>query len=267
MAFDFVIGNYCPGESVIHRLDPRVKLCLLACMTVLAFLAASYAAMAALFGLLALAAVFSRIPAAKLLKAVAPLTVLLLFPMIFNLFYTTEGEPCFELGFLLVTDVGLFRGILFSLRLFLLFAAATLLTLTTSPIAMCDGTAALLRPLERVRVPVSDISMVASIALRFIPILFDSYASVRKAQTARGARFAQGSIVARLRVIPSLMVPLFVISLRQAEDLALAMESRCYSGRERSHYHELRLTRLDAVAAAAVTACGIAIVTFRFVIF
>ncbi|MDR2493570.1 MAG: energy-coupling factor transporter transmembrane protein EcfT [Coriobacteriales bacterium] len=260
---DVVLGSYYPGDSVVHRLDARVKLLLVLALLVLVLLAQAVLELVLLAAFITSIVLSARIPLLTVLKAVLPLCFLLLFPLVFNALFTPTGAPLFSWGVLSVTDEGLTRAALFSSRLFLLFVTATTLTLTTSPITLCDATAALLSPFERVGLPVGEIAMVAGIALRFIPNLVEDYGVIRKAQLARGARFARGGPIARVKSVPSVLVPLFATALRQAEDLAQAMESRCYHGAERTHYHELKIARRDLFAAGATAIIGAALVMLK----
>jgi len=250
MAFDIAIGQYHHAESVIHRLDVRAKLTLLFVLIVTVFLADGFIGLGvvALFVLIVIA--LSHVPVITILKALAPVSIFLLFPLLFNTFLAREGTELFRVGFILITEEGLYKAGFMTLRLLLLFLTAALLTLTTSPIALCDGMAKMLEPFERFGVPAFEISLMASIALRFIPTLLEDFDRIRKAQQARGAVFDSGGVLARLRTLVPCLVPLFAQSFRKAEELANAMESRCYhGGSNRTHYHEFRLAWRDAVAA------------------
>lgn len=250
MAFDIAIGQYHHAESIMHRLDPRTKITLLIMFMVTAFLADSFPGI----GLLALFLLFiialCDIKATVVLKAFAPLSFLLVFPLIFNIFFIQTGTPLFHWGIILITDDGIMRAFFMTLRLLLLFLSATILTLTTSPIALCDATASMLHPFERFGVPAYEISMMISIALRFVPTLMEDFDHIRKAQQSRGAVFDRGGPLARIKSIVPCLIPLFAQSFRHAENLALAMESRCYHGGDhRTHYHILKFAPRDAIAA------------------
>ncbi|MDR2672701.1 MAG: energy-coupling factor transporter transmembrane protein EcfT [Coriobacteriales bacterium] len=264
MAIDSIIGQYYHQESLIHQLDPRVKLTLLLVFIVLAFLANSLLALALLLALLVSVALVSRIPAAAIFKALLPLAVLLIFPLLFNLFFIHSGNVLLQLGVIEITSDGVYRAIYMTLRLLFLFASATMLTLTTSTIAISDACAAMLRPLQRFGLPAFEVSMMLSIALRFIPILTDTYTDIRKAQQARGAVFSQGSPLARLRSLVPLLVPLFAQAFRHGEELATAMESRCYHGGQRTHYRLLKMRRADFIAMSIVGALTVALIVLRF---
>jgi energy-coupling factor transport system permease protein len=249
VGFDITIGQFHNADSLIHRLDPRVKVTLLFVLIVSAFFTDSLLGLGlfSLFMLIVIA--LSALTPRVVIKALAPLSFLLLFPLLFNLFFLPDGTPLLSWGFLRITDTGVFRALFMTLRLLLLFLSATLLTLTTSPIALCDATASMLRPFGRFGVPAYEISLMISIALRFIPTLLEDFDHIRKAQMVRGAVFGRGGLIVRLQTLLACLVPLFAQSFRHAEELALAMESRCYHGGEnRTHYHTLELQARDAYA-------------------
>jgi len=251
MAFDIAIGKYHNTDSVIHRLDPRTKINLFLIMLVSTFLANGYPGLGVLFVILFSGIALSSVPIKTILKAFAPVSFLLFFPFIFNLFFIKDGEVLFQWGILLITDLSLFRAGFMTLRLMLMFLSATMLTLCTSPITLCDATASMLRPFRRFGVPAYEISMMLSIALRFIPTLMEDFDHILKAQKSRGAVFDRGGPIARVRSMIPCIVPLFAQSFRHAEELALAMESRCYHGGEnRTHYHVLKYAPRDFVALA-----------------
>ncbi|MCL1846913.1 MAG: energy-coupling factor transporter transmembrane protein EcfT [Coriobacteriia bacterium] len=251
MAFDITIGQFHNTDSIMHRLDPRTKVTLLFVMIVAVFLTDTFLGLAVIAALLLTALLLSAVPPKTALKALAPLSFFLLFPLFLNLFFVSDGDTLLSWGPILITDVGLYQAGFMTLRLLLLFFTATLLTLCTSPIALCDATAAMLRPFRRLGVPAYEISMMISIALRFIPTLLDDFDHIVKAQKTRGAVFDRGGPIRRVKAIVPCLVPLFAQSFRHAEELAMAMESRCYHGGEnRTHYHILRFAPRDGVASA-----------------
>jgi len=255
MAFEIVIGQYHPGRSLIHRLDPRIKLTLLLALTFAIFLADGFIGLGVLSLFLLICIALSAIPARLVFKALAPMAVLLMLPLILNIFLIHSGTILVSLGPITLTTGGLYQGGFVMLRLLLLLVSATLVTLTTSPIAFCDAIAAMLAPLERFGLPAYEVSMMISIALRFIPTLAEDFDRIRKAQRSRGAVFNVGGPIRRLKAIIPCLVPLFSQSFQQAEDLAQAMESRCYhAGGQRTHYHELRYARRDAIASLLAAA-------------
>jgi energy-coupling factor transport system permease protein len=263
MAFDSVLGQYYYRNSPIHALDPRIKLTLLLVFIALAFVANSFWGLAVLLALMVTAVALSKIPLGAVIKALLPLLLLLVFPLLFNLFFVRGGDVLLHLGDVIVSSEGLYRGAYMALRLLFLFAAATLLTLTTTTIAISDACAAMLRPFRRLGVPDTEIAMMLSIALRFVPTLVDAYKDILKAQQARGAVFGAGGPIRRVRSLLPLLVPLFAQVFRHAEELALAMESRCYHGGDRSHYRELRLRRVDYVAIWVVVALTVVLILMR----
>jgi energy-coupling factor transport system permease protein len=259
MAFDIALGQFHNADSLIHRLDPRVKVTLLLVYIVTVFLTDGLPGLGVLSLFMLLIIALSSITLRLVFKAMAPLLLLLIFPLVLNLFFTADGTPLVSWGIILITDAGLHQAIFMTLRMFLLLIGAVLLTLTTSPIALCDATASMLRPFGRIGVPGYEISLILSIALRFIPTLFEDFDHIRKAQLARGAVFSRGGPIARTRAFLPCLVPLFAQSFRHAESLALAMESRCYhGGSNRTHYHVLRLGARDAWAS--VTCCALLVV-------
>jgi energy-coupling factor transport system permease protein len=250
MALDITIGQYHNADSVVHRLDPRAKVTLLFVLIATAFFIDSTAGLLVLLAFMSLVTVFSSLPPRVVAKALIPVSFLLIFPLLFNLLFVEQGTTLIHWGIIHITDEGIYRAVFMTLRLFLLFFSAALLTLTTSPIALSDAIAAMLRPFERFGMPAYELSMMICIALRFIPTLLEDFDHIRKAQQARGAVFDRGGPFARLRAFLPCFVPLFAQSFRHAEALALAMESRCYhGGSNRTHYHVLKMHPRDAGAA------------------
>lgn len=231
MIRDITIGQYYPVESFIHSLDPRTKLFGTLIFIISLFLADSFAgyALATLF--LGLAIYLSNVPFKLMLKGLKAIIVLLLFSVAFNLFLT-EGEVICRFYFLKITKEGLYLSVMMGLRLIYLIVGSSVMTLTTTPNALTDGLEKGLGFLKRFSVPVHEISMMMSIALRFIPILMEETDKIMKAQMARGADFESGGIIQKAKAMVPLLVPLFVSAFRRATDLAMAMEARCYHGGE-----------------------------------
>ena len=247
---DIQIGRYLPGNSFLHRMDPRVKMVLLFFFLLLIFFVENAAGFLALSVAVALLMVFSEVPLGMQLRSIRPILWIVLFTFGVHLFMT-PGTEVFRIGPLGVTWEGIARGAYISLRLVLLILLSTLLTLTTSPLRLTDGLEALLSPLRRFRVPVHELSMMMTIALRFVPTLLEELDRIMKAQKARGADFERGNIMQRLRAVVPVLVPLFLSAFRRADELALAMEARCYRGGEgRTQMKELRMERLDYAAIA-----------------
>ena len=256
---DIQIGRYLPGNSFLHRMDPRVKMVLLFFFLLLIFFVENAAGFLALSVAVALLMVFSEVPLGMQLRSIRPILWIVLFTFGVHLFMT-PGTEVFRIGPLGVTWEGIARGSYISMRLVLLILLSTLLTLTTSPLRLTDGLEALLSPLRRFRVPVHELSMMMTIALRFVPTLLEELDRIMKAQKARGADFERGNIMQRLRAVVPVLVPLFLSAFRRADELALAMEARCYRGGEgRTQMKELRMERLDyaAIAVFVLGAAGI----------
>ncbi len=243
---DITLGQYYPIDSFVHRLDPRVKLAVtLALMTGLLLTQDLVSAVG--WGLITIALVLAaRLPAGLVLRNLRAFMWLFALTMVVHVFFTA-GSPLVQLPLLgwKVTLQGVERGLLYSFRLALLVVLAALLTLTTSPIELTDGLERLLRPLRRLGLPVHELSLMMSLALRFVPTLLEEADRLQKAQVSRGASF-EGSVLQRVRSVVPLVVPLFVSAFRRADELALAMDARCYRGGEgRTCYRLLRLKAAD----------------------
>ncbi|NLM38466.1 MAG: energy-coupling factor transporter transmembrane protein EcfT [Firmicutes bacterium] len=255
---NITIGQYIPGNSVIHRLDPRTKILGAVLLIAMLFLVDSVWGYL-LAGLAIFAVIYlSEIPIKVVLRGLRPLFVILLLTVSLHLFMT-EGDPIFNVRFLnRITWQGLNRGVLMGVRLALLVMGTSLLTLTTSPINLTDGIESLLSPGKRIGVPAHELAMMMTIALRFIPTLLEEAEKIMKAQMARGADFQSGNLVQRAKSLIPLLVPLFVNAFRRADDLAVAMEARGYRGGEgRTKFKELHFRRADVFAL---------IISFGFVV-
>lgn len=231
MIRDITIGQYYPADSVLHRLDPRLKLNGTLIFIVSIFLFDTLYGYIAVALFLASIIKLSKVPFKFILRGLKAIVIILLFTMTFNLFLT-QGDILFKLGFLKVTKQGLHSALFMGIRLVFLILGSSLMTFTTTPNQLTDGIERLLWPLHRIKVPVHEIAMMMSIALRFIPILLEETDKIMKAQMARGADFESGGIVKRAKGLVPLLVPLFVSAFRRANDLAMAMEARCYRGGE-----------------------------------
>lgn len=250
MAVPVPFGQFVPGDSVVHSTDARVKIVVTAAFTVSLFAVDSWRGLAAAGALVALAVALSRVPwrlAARGLRAVA---WLLVFTVAANALQWGQTDGILAVGKLSVDPAGLSKGLFFAVRILLLVLGSSLVTLTTSPVALTDALSSLMRPLGKVRFPVDDVAMMLSIALRFIPITAEEAERVVVAQTARGARFDEGGLVQRAKAWIPVLVPLFVRLFRRADDLAVAMESRCYTGRGRTRLRELKMVRADWLVLA-----------------
>ena len=228
---DITIGQYYPADSVLHRLDPRVKLVGTFAFLISLFVGKGIAAYAIATVFLAAMIRLSKVPFQMIVKGLKAIIIILLITVSFNLFLT-EGEVLFQAGFFKVTKEGVSVAFFMALRLIYLVVGASLMTLTTTPNDLTDGLESVLGPLKKVKVPVHEISMMMSIALRFIPILMEETDRIMKAQKARGADFESGNLMEKAKAMVPLLVPLFISAFRRANDLAMAMEARCYRGGE-----------------------------------
>jgi energy-coupling factor transport system permease protein len=248
MLKDITIGQYFPGESVVHRLDPRVKITLTFILIICLFVTDNFLGygLCALF--IGIALVLSRVPVRYVFKGLRPLLVILLLTIFINMFMV-KGEVLYSIGPLEVTREGMTQAARMASRLVMLVMGASLLTLTTSPISLTDGIENLLNPLRRFGVPAHELAMMMTIALRFIPTLLDETDRIMKAQMARGADFETGNLLKRARNLVPLLVPLFISAFRRADELALAMEARCYrGGKNRTRMKVLRMEYRDYFA-------------------
>ena len=232
MIRDITIGQYYPAQSPIHRLDPRVKIVCTLIFLISLFVQNSVLGYALAFVFLACMIHVSKVPAKFIGKGLKPIVILLLFTVAMNLFLTRGGAVLFHWGIITITETGLRTSVFMAVRLVLLVAGSSLMTFTTTPNGLTDGLEKLLHPLNRIHVPVHEISMMMSIALRFIPILLEETDKIMKAQIARGADLESGNILQRAKAMVPILVPLFVSAFRRANDLAMAMEARCYRGGE-----------------------------------
>ncbi len=262
MLKDITLGQYFPGDTVVHRLDPRTKLIATVLYIVALFCAKSFIEYAVVALMLFLAVKLSRVKFKALVRGLKPVLFIIVFTAVLNLFFT-PGETIFEWGVLSVTREGIFTALSMMARITLLIMGTFLLTYTTSPIALTDGMESLLAPLKKLRVPVHEFAMMMSIALRFIPTLIEETDKIMSAQKARGADFESGNLFARAKALIPLLVPLFVSAFRRADELAMAMECRCYHGGEgRTKLRVLRYGARDGVTIAlyALVCAGIILI-------
>ena len=253
MLTNITLGQYYPVDSWVHRLDPRTKILLTIGIMVAVFMVHSLAGYAVVLAFIWLISRLSKVPFKMLARGVKALRIILVLTFVLNLFFTTSGTVLVQWAFITITREGLTQAVHYSLRLVFLVVGTSLLTLTTSPIALSDGIELLLSPLKRVHFPAHELAMMMSIALRFIPTLLEEADKIMKAQMARGADFETGNLIARAKAMVPLLVPLFVSAFRRAGDLAMAMEARCYHGGEnRTRLRVLKITRNDFLAAAGV---------------
>ena len=248
MLTDITIGQYFPGNSFIHRLDPRTKVIVLLLLIVAVFLLDTPWAYAGLCGFTCFIIHVSGVPIHMMLKSLKPLFWILLFTFLIHLF-TTQGDIIWQGWIFSITEQGLKQGIFISIRLVLLILLSSLLTFTTSPIALTDALENLMNPFKRLGLPAHELAMMMTIALRFIPTLLEETDKIMKAQKSRGADFSSGNIVKRLKSLIPILVPLFIGAFRRADELAIAMEARCYrGGANRTRMKVLKIDRIDYVA-------------------
>jgi len=253
MLKNITMGQYYPVDSRVHRLDPRMKLLFAIVFIVCVFLAHSFVGYVLLFGFLCLACHLSNVPFRMLLKSLRPLRWIIIITFLLNLFFSQGEDVWISFWIIRITREAFLQALFYSLRLVFLVAGTSLLTLTTSPIALSDGIEILLSPLKVIHFPAHELAMMMTIALRFIPTLLEETDKIMKAQMARGADFESGNLLSRAKAMVPLLVPLFVSAFRRAGDLALAMESRCYHGGEgRTRLRVLKIGRDDWIAALIV---------------
>ncbi len=248
MLRDITVGQYYPTTSFVHKLDPRFKiLCAFAYITSL-FMVDALTSYLIVLGFLGVAVHFSKVPVRYMLRGLKPIMFIIIFAFTINIFLT-PGEVLVKFGFIKITLQGVIQALFMALRLIFLILGTSLLTLTTSPIELTDGLERLLGPLKKIGVPAHELAMMMTIALRFIPTLLEETDKIMKAQMARGADFESGNIVARAKSLIPLLVPLFISAFRRADELAMAMEARCYRGGEnRTRLKVLKYTHRDVVA-------------------
>ncbi len=267
MLNDFTIGQYFPGNSLIHRLDPRMKLTLTVLFIVLVFIPRNWIALGAAVMMLGVVVALSRLPVRLLWRSLRPILLIVAFTALLQVFYVTDGQVLWQWGFLRVTTQGLQNAAFIAVRIACLVLGSSLLTYTTTPTALTDAIEYLLSPLKVVRVNAHEIAMMMTIALRFIPTLVEETGKIMAAQKARGADLESGGLVQRVKALVPIMIPLFVSSFRRAYDLAMAMECRCYQGGEgRTRMKKLTTAPRDWVALGVFAAVlvGLVVLNSRF---
>jgi len=262
MLRDITIGQYYSADSVIHRMDPRTKILWTVFYMVLLFAVDSLLAYGAIILLTFLIIRLSKVPLKFMLRGLKPIVVLVIFTAILNLFMTPGEKTVFSWGAFRITDEGVVVAAKMAIRIVLLIASSSLLMLTTTPTVLTGGLESLLSPLKKIGVPISVFVMMMSIALRFIPTLLDETDKIMKAQASRGADFESGGPVKRIKAMLPILVPLFVSAFSRADELAVAMECRCYNcDGERTAYRKYCFEKRDYMAfLAAIVVCGVLIV-------
>ncbi|MBP0989728.1 MAG: energy-coupling factor transporter transmembrane protein EcfT [Oscillospiraceae bacterium] len=252
MIRDITIGQYFPGKSAIHRLDPRTKLLITIAYIAVLFVAKNVYALAIGTVFAVMCYLISGIPFIMIFKSLKPIIPIVVFTAILNMFFI-NGEVLLQVWRIKITREGVITAIVMAVRIALLIAGSSLLTYTTSPIMLTDGIESLLSPLSKIKVPVHELAMMMSIALRFIPTLIEETDKIMSAQKARGADIETGGIIKRAKALIPILVPLFVSAFRRADELALAMECRCYRGGEgRTKLKKLQFGAVDAIALAVM---------------
>ncbi len=250
MLKNITLGQYFPGDTFIHRLDPRSKILITIAFIVALFIAHGAASYAVCAAFLALCVVISKIKAKALFSGLKPIIIIILITAVLNLFYT-QGEVLVSFWIFKITKEGIFAAVFMMLRIVMLICGTFLLTYTTAPMQLTDAIESLLAPMKKIKFPVHELAMMMSIALRFIPTLIEETDKIMSAQKARGADFETGGLISRAKAMLPLLIPLFISAFRRADELATAMESRCYSGGEgRTRMKQLKFLGCDAVAAA-----------------
>lgn len=259
-----IFGRYIPGDSFVHKLDPRSKLLFVFAFIVVVFLANNVVTYAILLALTLFVIVLSKIRLYFLINGLKPVIFLMVFTLVLHLLMTKEGAVLLNLGFMKIYEEGLRQGVFISLRFLVLVFMTSILTLTTSPISITDGLETLLNPFKRFKLPVHELALMMSISLRFIPTLMDETDKIMKAQMARGSDLSAGPIKDRLKAVVPLLVPLFVSAFKRAEDLATAMEVRGYRGGEgRTKYRQLKWTAKDTISLVLLVIVAVVLFMLR----
>ena len=261
MLRDITIGQHFPGNSVLHRCDPRLKLVATIAYIVVLFVAPNPLGLALSIALLAALYKVAKIPGKLILKSLKPIVPIVLFTAVLNLFFVPgEGEPLVHIWVLKIYGEGIRYAILLTVRVCALIAGTSLLTYTTSPIVLTDAIENLLRPLAKIHFPVHELAMMMTIALRFIPTLIEETEKIMNAQKARGAMIDNGTFTQRIKALVPVLIPLFISAFRRADELAMAMECRCYHGGEgRTRLKQLHMHRSDILIAVVAVLVFVAI--------
>lgn len=249
MLKDVTLGQYFPGNTIVHRLDPRTKLILTIVYIVALFTAKSYISYAVMAAVLVTCVSLSKIKPKALLRGLKPVFIIIIITAIINLFFTTGEHVVVSFWKIKITLEGIESAVFMIIRLIMLISGTFLLTYTTAPLALTDGIELLLNPLKKIKVPIHELAMIMSIALRFIPTLIEETDKIMSAQKARGADFDTGNLINKAKAMLPLLVPLFVSAFRRADELAIAMESRCYHGGEgRTRMKTIHMANRDLIA-------------------
>ena len=255
---NMILGRYIPGDSIIHRLDPRSKLLAMFLLIVISFWANNPVTNLLLFVVTGIFISLSGVPLSFFIKGLRSMFFLIAFTTIFQLFFISSGQVLWEIGFIKITSHGIEQAGIIFCRFVLIIFFSTLLTLTTMPLSLATAVESLLSPLKRFKVPVHEIGLMLSMSLRFVPTLMDDTIRIMNAQTARGVDFGEGSIIQKVKAMIPILIPLFATSLKRADSLATAMEARGYQGGVgRSQYRQLSWMRKDSIALILISLLGI----------
>ena len=266
MIKDITIGQYYPAKSILHRLDPRVKFVGTIAFLISLFVADSLWGYLLATAFLAVVIVLSKVPVKFMMKGLKPLFFIFILTVAFNLFLV-PGKVVVQIWILKITEEGIHQAIKIGIRLIYLVMGSSVMTLTTTPNQLTDGLEKLMRPLNKIKVPVHEIAMMMSIALRFIPILMEETDKIMKAQIARGADFESGNLIKKAKNLIPLLVPLFISAFRRADDLAMAMEARCYHGGDhRTSMKPLKYQNRDIMAYLILLVYLIADIVLRIIL-
>ncbi|WXR60501.1 energy-coupling factor transporter transmembrane component T [Peptostreptococcaceae bacterium AGR-M142] len=264
MLKDITIGQFYPVDSLLHKIDPRVKIIATFLFMLSLFVINNFYGYLIVLAYLATVITISKVPLKYMLKGLKPIFMIIILTFSLNIFLT-PGEVIFKFSIFKITKEGLHQGLFMALRLVLLIIGTSILTLVTSPIKLTDGIEKLLDPFKKIGVPSHEIAMMMTIALRFIPTLLDETDKIMKAQMARGADFENGGLIKKAKSMIPLLVPLFISAFRRADELAMAMEARCYrGGNNRTRMKEIKIESRDHVALLFIFIYMIAIILFRF---
>lgn len=249
MISDITIGQYYKGDSFVHKLDPRAKIILTVLFVAMIFLCKNFFSLALVLGFILLSVAVSKVPFKMFLKSLRPIVPIVLFTAIINIFYITGGKELLSLGFITVTEKGVFTAIFMAIRIIFLIISSSLLTYTTVPTQLTDAIERLLSPLKLFHIPVHTLAMMMTLALRFIPTLIEEVERITNAQKARGADFESGSFMDKIKALIPILIPLFISAFRRAYELSYAMTCRCYTGGEgRTRMKQMKLKAGDFIS-------------------
>ncbi len=266
MIKDITLGQYFPLDSYIHKIDPRFKIIFTLVYIILVFFADSPAGYLLVGAFCAAVILLSKIKFTVVLKSVKPMFFIILFTALINIFFTSGTDVIWKYKFITVTYTGLINSVNMALRLVFLVIGSSLLTYTTSPIMLTDGIEKLLKPFSKIGLPSHEIAMMMTIALRFIPTLLEETQKIMTAQKSRGADFESGNIIKRAKALVPVLIPLFINAFKRADELATAMECRCYRGGEgRTRLRVLKFSRLDFVSLSVMIVFTASVITIRFI--